>query len=153
MEKVSFDISREEELSETVRNFPLLYGKSHKGFKETDAVKNAWNGVATALEFNQTGNYFYVAPFIPVFETILFIWLIALVPGVSNTRCFPGIGNTGMFMGYKKRMLDTENTFLCGYNKRWKMGFLSWLDALIRSAACTSRSCNNASAKPNKFSL
>ena len=99
MEKVSFDISREEELSETVRNFLLLYGKSHKGFKETDAVKNAWNGVATALEFNQTGNYFYVAPFIPVFETILFIWLIALVPGVSNTRCFPGIGNTGHVHG------------------------------------------------------
>ena len=80
MEKVSFDISREEELSETVRNFPLLYDKSHKGF-------------------NQTGNYFYVTPFIPVFETILFIWLIALVPGVSNTRCFPGIGNTGHVHG------------------------------------------------------
>ena len=48
MEKVSLDISREEELSETVRSFPVLYDKSHKGFKEKDAVKNAWirrNGV------------------------------------------------------------------------------------------------------------
>ena len=35
-----------------------------------------------ALEFIQTGNYFYVNPFIPVFETI-FIWLTPLVPGVS----------------------------------------------------------------------
>ena len=33
-------------------------------------MKNAWDGVAMALEFIQTGNYFYVIPFIPVFETI-----------------------------------------------------------------------------------
>ena len=39
MEKVSLDISREEELSETVRSFPALYGKSQKGFKEKDGVK------------------------------------------------------------------------------------------------------------------
>ena len=37
-----------------------------------------------ALEFIQTGNYFYVNPFISVFETILFIWLNPLVPGISN---------------------------------------------------------------------
>ena len=41
MEKVAPEISREEELSETARGLPVLYGKSHKGFKEKDAVKNA----------------------------------------------------------------------------------------------------------------
>ena len=51
MEKVSLDISREEELSETVRNFSVLYGKPHKGFKEKDAMKNAWDGVAFILRF------------------------------------------------------------------------------------------------------
>ena len=50
MEKISLDISREEELSETVRSLSGLY-KSHEGFKEKDAMKNAWDGVATALEF------------------------------------------------------------------------------------------------------
>ena len=84
MEKVSLYISREEELLETVRSFSFLYDKSHKGFQEKDAVKNAWDGVAMVLEFIQTGNYFYVNPFISVFETILFIWLSLLVSGVSN---------------------------------------------------------------------
>ena len=41
MEKVSPEISRKEELSETDRGFPVLYDKSHKGFKEKDAVQNA----------------------------------------------------------------------------------------------------------------
>ena len=59
MEEVSPEISREEELSETVRSFPVLYDKFHKGFKEKDAVKNAWDGVVTALEFIPTGNCFY----------------------------------------------------------------------------------------------
>ena len=61
MEKVSLDISREEELLKTVRSFPVLYDKPHKSFKEKDLVKNAWNGVATTLEFIQTGNYFCLA--------------------------------------------------------------------------------------------
>ena len=50
MEKVSPEISWEEELSGTPRSFPILYDKSHKRFKEKDAVKNAWDGVATELE-------------------------------------------------------------------------------------------------------
>ena len=58
MEKDSPEISREEELSETVRSFPVLYDKSHKGFKEKDAMKNAWDAVVTALEYIPIGNYF-----------------------------------------------------------------------------------------------
>ena len=41
----------EEKLSETVRNFPVLYDKSKKGYKERDAVKNAWTEVARSLDF------------------------------------------------------------------------------------------------------
>ena len=59
MGSVSLDISREDELSETVRTFPALYDKSHKRFKEKDAAKNTWDGIATVLEFTQIGNYFY----------------------------------------------------------------------------------------------
>ena len=47
MEKVSPDIFREEELSETVRGFRILYDTSRKGFKEKDAVRNAWNGMVS----------------------------------------------------------------------------------------------------------
>ena len=41
MKKVSLDVWKQEELLETVRDFPVLYDKSHKGFKEKDALKNA----------------------------------------------------------------------------------------------------------------
>ena len=58
MEKAFLDISRKEELVKTVRSFPVCT-KFHKRFREKDAVKNACNGVATALEFIKTGNYFY----------------------------------------------------------------------------------------------
>ena len=70
MVKVSLDISRKEELSETVRSFPVFYDKSHKGFKEKNAIKNACDGVATAFEFIKTPNYFYFNSFIPFFETV-----------------------------------------------------------------------------------
>ena len=59
MTNISPEIFTEEELSETVRGFPVLCDKSRKWFKEKDAMKNAWYGVVTALEFIQTGNYFY----------------------------------------------------------------------------------------------
>ena len=77
-----FGISREEELSETVRSFLVLYDKSHKGFKEGDAVKNAWDGVIKALEFIETDTYFYFNLFILFFVTILFIWLNPLELGL-----------------------------------------------------------------------
>ena len=37
----------------------MLYDKALEGFKERDAVKNVWYGVARALEFVPNGNYFY----------------------------------------------------------------------------------------------
>ena len=67
IEKISLQISREDELWETVRSFPVLYNRSLEGFKEKDAVKNAWDVVAEALEFIQTGDYFYFNSFISFF--------------------------------------------------------------------------------------
>ena len=64
MKKVSLDISREKELSETAKVFRFCKDlKSHKGFKEKYVARNAWDGVATTLEFVQSGNYFYFNPF------------------------------------------------------------------------------------------
>ena len=84
MEKVLLDISSKEELSEFVRNFPVLQDKSRKGIKEKDAVKNAQDVVTTALEFNLAVNYFYFNSLTSFFETVLSIWLNPLVPGVPN---------------------------------------------------------------------
>ena len=64
MERVSLDISSKEEPLEIVRSFPVLYDKSRKNFKEKDAVKNAWDGVTTALELNLTVYYFYFLHFL-----------------------------------------------------------------------------------------
>ena len=41
-EKNNLTFVQEEELCELVHNFPILYDKSHKGYKERDAVANAW---------------------------------------------------------------------------------------------------------------
>ena len=39
----ALSLFEEKKLSETVQNFPVLYDRSKKGFKERDAVKNAFN--------------------------------------------------------------------------------------------------------------
>ena len=58
MERVSLDIPSKEKLSGIVRSLPVLYDKSRHGFKEKDALKKAWDGVTTAIEFN-LAVYFY----------------------------------------------------------------------------------------------
>ena len=65
------------------QQFSGLYYKFHKGFKEKDAFKNVWDGVATVLESIQTV-YFNFNSFIAFFETILFIWFNPLVPRVPS---------------------------------------------------------------------
>ena len=50
MDKISLDISWEEELPETVSRFSVLY-EYQKEFKVKDTMKNAWDGITTALEF------------------------------------------------------------------------------------------------------
>ena len=41
----------EKKLSENFRNFPVLYDRSKKGFKERGAVENAWTKVGRSLDF------------------------------------------------------------------------------------------------------
>ena len=53
-------LQEEEMLAEKVQGFPVLYDKRVKGFKEKDAVQNAWEKVAETLDFadgNWNGNF------------------------------------------------------------------------------------------------
>ena len=47
----SLSLQEEEILSEKVKQFPVLYDKTVKGYKKKDVVKNAWNKVAESLDF------------------------------------------------------------------------------------------------------
>ena len=47
----SLTLQEEEILSEKVKQFPVLYDKTVKGYKEKDVVKNAWDKVAESLDF------------------------------------------------------------------------------------------------------
>ena len=50
--------SQEEEmLAEKVQGFPVLYDKRVEGFKEKNAVQNAWEKVAESLDFAENGNF------------------------------------------------------------------------------------------------
>ena len=40
-------------LRENVRNYPISYDKTHKGYTEKVSVENAWNAVSDELEFNE----------------------------------------------------------------------------------------------------
>ena len=44
---------------EEVRNYPCIYDKSKKSYKEKDVVKNAWENVALKLDFLQDGENFF----------------------------------------------------------------------------------------------
>ena len=50
-------LQEEEMLAEKVQGFPVLYDKRVKGFKEKDAVQNAWEKVAENLVFAENGNF------------------------------------------------------------------------------------------------
>lgn len=51
----SISLQEEEMLSEKVKKYPVLYDKQCKGYKEKDAVENAWTAVAKELEFVENG--------------------------------------------------------------------------------------------------
>ena len=50
-----FSIVQEENLCELIRQYPVIFDKSHKGYKEKDVGENAWQGIASALDFLSTG--------------------------------------------------------------------------------------------------
>ena len=51
-------LQQEEVLAEKVKLFPVLYDKKCKGYKERDAVNNAWAAVAEDLDFAENGELF-----------------------------------------------------------------------------------------------
>ena len=51
MAALSLSLQEEEILAEKVKQFPVLYDKTVKGYKEKDIVKNAWDNVAESLDF------------------------------------------------------------------------------------------------------
>ena len=53
--KKFLSLLQEEKLTEKLRNYPILYDKSLKGYKERDAVTNAWKEIADALDFVDNG--------------------------------------------------------------------------------------------------
>ena len=52
-------IEQEENLAFEVKKFPCLFDKTKKGYKEKDCVANAWNEVASSLEFAENGKFIY----------------------------------------------------------------------------------------------
>ena len=54
-------LKEEEMLAEKVKHFPVLYNKQVKGCKERDVVTNAWDTVASDLEFVENGRTIYFA--------------------------------------------------------------------------------------------
>ena len=52
------DIVQEENLCELVRQFPVIFDKSHKGYKEKDAEVKAWNEIANSLDSILDGMYY-----------------------------------------------------------------------------------------------
>lgn len=48
-------IEQEEVLAFNVKNYPCLFDKKDKGYKEKDCVANAWKEVSNSIEFSENG--------------------------------------------------------------------------------------------------
>ena len=48
-------IVQEENLCELVRQYPVVFDKSHKSYREKDGEENEWQEIASALDFLFTG--------------------------------------------------------------------------------------------------
>ena len=53
----TLSIQEEEKLAEKVKQYPALYDKRAKGYKEKDVVKNAQGKVSEALDFTENGKF------------------------------------------------------------------------------------------------
>ena len=51
-------LEQEEILAFRVKEYPCLFDKTDKGYKEKDCVANAWKEVADSLEFTENGENF-----------------------------------------------------------------------------------------------
>ena len=65
MSKRTISLSEEGLLPEAVKQYPCLHGKSLKSCKEKDTTANAWEAVASKLDFIENGELkFYFGIFI-----------------------------------------------------------------------------------------
>ena len=53
---MSLSIKKEEQLYEKLKEFPALYDKAAKLYKDKDGVINAWRRIPEALDFADDGN-------------------------------------------------------------------------------------------------
>ena len=44
-------IVQEENLCQLARQYPVIFDKSHKGYKEKDVEENAWQKIGSTLDF------------------------------------------------------------------------------------------------------
>ena len=50
-------LQEEEILTEKVKEFSVLYGKTDEGHKETGVLRNIWEAVAEDLDFAENGKF------------------------------------------------------------------------------------------------
>ena len=55
------DIVQEQNLHDLVRQFPVIFDTSYKGYKEKDPEVNAWNEISNSLDFIPDGRYYILA--------------------------------------------------------------------------------------------
>ena len=49
---MSLSLKEKEQLSEKVKEFPVLYDKAAKEYKDEEAVNNAWRSAEETLDFD-----------------------------------------------------------------------------------------------------
>ena len=57
--KVSLQFKKK--ICELVRQFPVIFDKSNKGYKEKDAEVKFWNEITNSLDFINDGMYYILA--------------------------------------------------------------------------------------------
>ena len=60
MAESNLSLILKENLCETIRNLPVIFGKSWKEYKVRDAKTNAWEEIANSLEFLRDGTYYSI---------------------------------------------------------------------------------------------
>ena len=50
-------LPEEEILTEKVKKFPVLYGKTDEGHKKTDVLRNIWKAVVEDLDLAENGKF------------------------------------------------------------------------------------------------
>ena len=60
MAKSRINLIQEDNLCEIIHNLPFFFVKAYKGYKERDAVTNAWEEITKSLAFTRDGTYYSV---------------------------------------------------------------------------------------------